>query len=114
MRTGLWPLASRRPPSPLRLTTADRPPTHSHFGQSITPIPARLEPYPERIVLALRRTCIGLALGMLAASLIVAATRADIARGVVEMENGVQQRIGVEIAVAGIYLEESGLPMPVP
>ena len=51
---------------------------------------------------------------MLAASLIVAATRADIARGVVEMENGVQQRIGVEIAVAGIYLEESGLPMPVP
>jgi membrane protein DedA with SNARE-associated domain len=33
---------------------------------------------------------------------------------VVAAENAVQHRIGVEIAVAGIYLEESGLPMPVP
>jgi membrane protein DedA with SNARE-associated domain len=41
-------------------------------------------------------------------------TRADVAKGVVEAENAVQQRIGVEIAIAGIYLEESGLPMPVP
>jgi membrane protein DedA with SNARE-associated domain len=32
----------------------------------------------------------------------------------VAAETAVQQRIGVEIAVAGIYLEESGLPMPVP
>jgi membrane protein DedA with SNARE-associated domain len=30
---------------------------------------------------------------------------------VVAAENAVQHRIGVEIAVAGIYLEESGLPM---
>jgi len=29
-------------------------------------------------------------------------------------QGAVQQRIGVEIAIAGIYLEESGLPMPVP
>jgi membrane protein DedA with SNARE-associated domain len=33
---------------------------------------------------------------------------------VVAAETTAQQRVGAEIAVAGIYLEESGLPMPVP
>ena len=32
----------------------------------------------------------------------------------VAAEAAVQQRVGAEIAVAGIYLEESGVPMPVP
>ena len=64
--------------------------------------------------MALRRTCLGLALGVLAVGLMVAATRTDFPKGVVAAENMVQHRIGVEIAVTGIYLEESGLPMPVP
>jgi membrane protein DedA with SNARE-associated domain len=32
----------------------------------------------------------------------------------VAAETAVQQRVGAEIAVAGIYLEESGIPMPLP
>jgi membrane protein DedA with SNARE-associated domain len=51
---------------------------------------------------------------VLAAGFIVAVTHPDLAIGVVQAENAIQHRIGVEIAIAGIYLEESGLPMPVP
>jgi membrane protein DedA with SNARE-associated domain len=51
---------------------------------------------------------------VLAAGFIVAVTNPDLAIGVVQAENAIQHRIGVEIAIAGIYLEESGLPMPVP
>jgi membrane protein DedA with SNARE-associated domain len=51
---------------------------------------------------------------VLAAGFIVAVTNPDLAIGVVQAENAIQNRIGVEIAIAGIYLEESGLPMPVP
>jgi membrane protein DedA with SNARE-associated domain len=32
----------------------------------------------------------------------------------VAVETAVQQRVGAEIAVAGIYLEESGIPVPLP
>jgi membrane protein DedA with SNARE-associated domain len=46
--------------------------------------------------------------------MIVALAHPDVARGVVAAETSIQHRIGVEIAIAGIYLEESGLPMPVP
>jgi len=41
-------------------------------------------------------------------------THPGMAKGIVDVEGAVQQRIGVEIAVAGIYLEESGVPMAVP
>jgi membrane protein DedA with SNARE-associated domain len=64
--------------------------------------------------LALRRTVLGLALGVLAAGLIVAATHTELTTNVIAAENAVQHRVGVQIAIAGIYLEESGLPMPVP
>jgi membrane protein DedA with SNARE-associated domain len=64
--------------------------------------------------LARRRTSIGLGLGVLAAAVIVAVTQADLANSAVAAEDAIQQQVGVEIAVAGIYLEESGLPMPVP
>jgi membrane protein DedA with SNARE-associated domain len=37
-----------------------------------------------------------------------------LANRVVAVENTVQHQIGVEMALASIYLEESGLPMPVP
>ena len=30
------------------------------------------------------------------------------------LEAGIQQKIGMELAVAGIYLEESGVPLPLP
>jgi membrane protein DedA with SNARE-associated domain len=51
---------------------------------------------------------------VLAAAVIVAVTQADLANSAVAAEDAIQQQVGVEIAVAGIYLEESGLPMPVP
>jgi membrane protein DedA with SNARE-associated domain len=51
---------------------------------------------------------------MLATGAIVAMTHPGLAKAVVATENSIQHRIGVEIATAGIYLEESGLPMPVP
>jgi membrane protein DedA with SNARE-associated domain len=57
---------------------------------------------------------LGFSLGLLAAGLVVAATHAEFARGVLAVENRIQYQVGVEIAVAGIYLEESGLPMPMP
>ena len=73
-----------------------------------------LEPYREDIVLALRRTYRGVALVVLFAGLMVTATRTNLPRRVVAAENAVQQRVGIEMAIAGIYLEESGLPMPMP
>ena len=73
-----------------------------------------LEQYREHIALALRRFSLGLALGVLAIGLIVAVTHPDLANGVVALENRIQHQSGVQIAIAGIYLEESGLPMPVP
>lgn len=64
--------------------------------------------------MALRRTSLGLAIVLLAASLIVAATRTNVAQRALAVENRIQHQVGAEIAIAGIYLEESGLPMPVP
>ena len=53
-------------------------------------------------------------LGLLAAAVIVALTQPTLAKRALAAENAVQQRVGAEIAVLGIYLEESGLPVPVP
>jgi membrane protein DedA with SNARE-associated domain len=54
------------------------------------------------------------ALGVVAAAVIVAVTQPALANRAVAAENAVQQRVGAEIAIAGIYLEESGFPVPVP
>jgi membrane protein DedA with SNARE-associated domain len=73
-----------------------------------------LAQYRDGIALALRRFGLGLALAVLATGLIIAATHPDLASGVVALENRIQHQAGVQLALAGIYLEESGLPMPVP
>ena len=73
-----------------------------------------LEQYREHIALAPRRFSLGLALGVLATGLIIAITHPNLTSGVVALENRIQHQSGVQLAIAGIYLEESGLPMPVP
>jgi len=73
-----------------------------------------LEQYREHIAWALRRFSLGLALGVLATGLIIALTHLGLANGAVAVENRIQHQSGVQLAIAGIYLEESGLPMPVP
>lgn len=92
----------------------DHPLAHSHFSPSATWLRAAPGQYRKTIALARRRFGFGLALGLLATGCIVALSHADLADGVVAAENRIQHQIGVEIAIAGIYLEESGLPMPVP
>ena len=64
--------------------------------------------------MALRRVSLGLALGVIATAVIAALTHPELASGVVALENRIQHQSGVQIAIAGIYLEESGVPMPVP
>jgi membrane protein DedA with SNARE-associated domain len=75
---------------------------------------AALQQYREDIALALRRFSLGLALGVLATGLLITVTHPALANSVVTVENRIQHQAGVQIAIAGIYLEESGLPMPVP
>lgn len=57
---------------------------------------------------------LGVALGMLAAGIVLTVTQPGLASRVVAVENRIQHQIGAELALAGIYLEESGVPMPVP
>ena len=61
-----------------------------------------------------RRIVLGIVVGLLAAAVAVAVTQPRLATRVTGLEVGIQQKIGVELAVAGVYLEESGIPMPVP
>ncbi len=61
-----------------------------------------------------RRILLATVVGLLAAGTAVAVTHPSLATRVIALEAGIQQKIGVELAVAGIYLEESGIPMPVP
>ncbi len=61
-----------------------------------------------------RRVLIGIVVGPLAAAIAVGATQRGLATRVTALEATIQQTIGVELAVAGVYLEESGIPMPVP
>ena len=61
-----------------------------------------------------RRLILGLTLGMLAAGAAGAVMQPGFAARVQDLEAGIEQKIGVELAVAGIYLEESGVPMPLP
>jgi alkaline phosphatase len=64
--------------------------------------------------LPLGRTIPGLSLGVLAAGLVLAVTHPGVATAVIAAETRIQHQVGVEFAIAGIYVEESGLPMPVP
>ena len=61
-----------------------------------------------------RRIALGIVVGLLAAGIAVPLTQPGLATRVTAVEAGIQQKIGVELAVAGVYLEESGIPMPVP
>jgi membrane protein DedA with SNARE-associated domain len=61
-----------------------------------------------------RRITIGLTLGVLAAGTVGLVSQPGFAPRVTALEAAIQQKIGVELAITGIYLEESGVPMPVP
>lgn len=60
------------------------------------------------------RVTVGLTLGVLALGVVGAMSQPGFAARVAAVEAQIQQKIGVELAIAGIYLEESGVPMPVP
>ena len=57
---------------------------------------------------------LGLALGLVVAGLVGARSQPGFVTRVIAFEGDLQQKVGVELAVGGIYLEESGIPMPVP
>jgi membrane-associated protein len=60
------------------------------------------------------RITIGLTVGTLAAGVVGAVAQPGFAGNVTAVEAGIQQKVGVELAIAGIYLEESGVPLPMP
>ena len=62
----------------------------------------------------IRRLTTGLMLGVIAVGVVVVASRPGFARSVTAAEARLQQTIGAELAIAGVYLEESAIPMPVP
>jgi membrane-associated protein len=62
----------------------------------------------------IRRLTAGLMLGVIAGGVVVVATRPGFVRNVTAAEARLQQTIGAEVAIAGVYLEESAVPMPVP
>jgi membrane protein DedA with SNARE-associated domain len=49
-----------------------------------------------------------------AAGVVLGLTNPGYLSGVMAAETRIQHQVGAELAVAGIYLEESGIPMPVP
>ncbi len=53
-------------------------------------------------------------LGMLMAGIAAVVVQPGFSTRVIATEAQVQQKIGVEFAVAGVYLEETGVPMPLP
>jgi membrane protein DedA with SNARE-associated domain len=60
------------------------------------------------------RITAGLTLGALAAGVAGVVAQPGFAANVTAVEAGIQQKVGVELAIAGIYLEESGVPLPMP
>ena len=60
------------------------------------------------------RITIGLTVGTLAAGVVGAVAQRGFASNVTALEARIQQKVGVELAIAGIYLEESGVPLPMP
>jgi membrane protein DedA with SNARE-associated domain len=67
---------------------------------------------PSRVIAL--RTIVCLALAVLAAGMVGAVTHPGFATSVTAAENRIQHQMGIELAMAGIYLEESGIPMPLP
>ena len=61
-----------------------------------------------------KRITIGIAAALFVAGAWLATTHPAAAGRVTAVENRIQQELGQELAIAGIYLEESGVPMPVP
>jgi membrane protein DedA with SNARE-associated domain len=61
-----------------------------------------------------KRITIGVAVGLCIAGAWLESTHSVAASSVTATENRIQQKIGQQLAIAGIYLEESGVPMPVP
>ena len=59
-------------------------------------------------------TILGVVFGVVAAGVIVSMGNPGLAKGVTAAETRIQHQLGAQLAVAGIYLEESGIPMPVP
>jgi membrane protein DedA with SNARE-associated domain len=62
----------------------------------------------------MKRITIGMAVGIVIAGAWLAMTHPAAAGNVTATENQIQQKAGQELAVVGIYMEESGVPMPVP
>jgi membrane-associated protein len=62
----------------------------------------------------IRRLTASLMLGVIAIGVAVVASRPGFARNVTSVEARLQQTVGAELAIAGVYLEESAIPMPVP
>jgi membrane protein DedA with SNARE-associated domain len=62
----------------------------------------------------LATTILGVVFLVSGAGVIVGLTNPGLASRVTAAETRIQHQIGAELAVAGIYLEESGIPMPVP
>jgi membrane protein DedA with SNARE-associated domain len=60
------------------------------------------------------RITVSLTLGVLVAGVASMASQPGFATRVTAAEAQIEQKAGVELAIAGIYLEESGVPMPVP
>ena len=67
---------------------------------------------PSRVIAL--RTVVWLGLAVLAAGVVGAVTHSGFATSVTAAENRIQHQVGIELAVAGVYLEESGIPMPLP
>jgi membrane protein DedA with SNARE-associated domain len=60
------------------------------------------------------RIIVGVTLGVFATGVALAVTQPTFATRVTAAGTQLEQKIGVQLAVAAIYLEESGIPMPVP
>ena len=59
-------------------------------------------------------TILGVVIGVLGAGVIAGLVNPGFASRVTAVETRIQHQVGAELAVVGIYLEESGVPMPVP
>jgi membrane protein DedA with SNARE-associated domain len=70
--------------------------------------------FPRPIGFAVRRMAVVASLILVAAGVVAVVPHPGFAASVTKAEISIQHRIGTELAIAGIYLEESGVPMPVP
>jgi membrane protein DedA with SNARE-associated domain len=61
-----------------------------------------------------RRVTLGLTLALLGVGAVAAMGQPGFATSAIAAEVQLQRTVGVQLAAAGIYLEESGVPMPIP